>query len=95
MIKKRKIPLRICVGCQQKKPKKELIRVVRTKEASATLDLTGKMPGRGAYVCPLQACLKKAIKGRRFEKTLQISVSDQLETELSNILEKENEVQGS
>ncbi len=95
MIKKRKIPLRICVGCQQKKPKKELIRVVRTKEASATLDLTGKMSGRGAYVCPLQTCLKKAIKGRRFEKNLQISVSDELETELSKILEKEKEAEGS
>ncbi len=95
MIKKRKIPLRICVGCRQKKPKKELIRVVRTPEATAALDLTGKMPGRGAYVCPLQSCLEKAIKGRRFEKNLQLSVSEELLSELDKILEKGNEVEGS
>ncbi len=95
MIKKRKIPLRICIGCQEKKPKKELIRVVRTAEAKAALDMTGKKPGRGAYICPLQSCLKKAIKGKRLEKNLQLPVSEELVTELTEMLEKENGVEGS
>lgn len=95
MIKKRKIPLRICIGCQEKKPKKELIRVVRTPEAKAVLDSTGKKPGRGAYICPLQSCLKKAIKGKRLEKNLQLPLSEELVTELTAILESECGVEGS
>lgn len=95
MIKQRKIPMRVCIGCQVKKPKKELIRVVRTPEAKAALDMTGKMPGRGAYLCPLQSCLKKAIKGKRLEKNLQLPVSEELVDELNDILDKESEGNGS
>ncbi len=94
MIRKRKIPLRVCIGCQEKKPKKELVRIVRTPAGDVDLDLTGKKPGRGAYICPLQACLKKAIKGRRLEKNLQLPVSKELVEAISAMLEKEPESKG-
>ncbi|MDW7730279.1 MAG: RNase P modulator RnpM [Dethiobacteria bacterium] len=88
MVKKRKIPLRICIGCQEKKPKKELVRVVRTPEAEVVLDLTGKKAGRGAYICPCEECLKKAVKGRRLEKNLEQYISDELIAEITAALQK-------
>ncbi len=95
MIKRRKIPLRVCIGCQEKKAKKELVRVVRTPDGSIFLDLTGKKAGRGAYICPLQSCLQKAIKGRRLEKNLQMPVSPELVTAITAMLENEPEGEGS
>lgn len=91
MVKKRKIPLRICIGCQEKKPKKELLRVVRTPEGKVVFDITGKKAGRGAYLCPLQHCLKKAIKGKRLEKNLQLPLSEELAAELTDMLKKGSE----
>ena len=58
----RKVPIRRCVGCGEGKPKKELVRVVRSPEGEISLDTTGKKPGRGAYICPDPACLAKARK---------------------------------
>lgn len=87
-MKTRKIPLRICIGCREKKPKKELIRVVRTPQGEVDLDPTGKKPGRGAYLCPRADCLKKAIKGRRLEKNLQQQVSAAVLDELTVLLEQ-------
>lgn len=72
MGKQRKIPMRICVGCREKKPKRELLRLVRTPENEVKLDLSGKMSGRGAYICRQAECLKKALKGKRLEKTWNI-----------------------
>jgi len=95
MIKKRKIPLRVCIGCQEKKPKKELVRIVRTPAGNVDLDLTGKKPGRGAYICPQQACLKNALKGRRLEKNLQLTVSKELVETISAMLENEPESKGN
>jgi uncharacterized protein len=86
MNRKRKIPLRICVGCQERKPKKELVRIVRTPDGETALDLTGKKPGRGAYICPSQGCLKSAVKGKRLEKHLQIKVSPELIEQVSVLL---------
>ncbi len=86
MIKKRKIPLRICIGCQEKKPKKELVRVVRTPDSKVVLDLTGKKAGRGAYICPSEECLKKAVKGKRLEKNLEQNISDELLDEITEAL---------
>ena len=60
-MKQKKIPLRRCNGCNEMKPKKELVRVVRSPEGEVSLDLTGRKPGRGAYVCRSADCLKKAI----------------------------------
>jgi uncharacterized protein len=88
MIKKRKIPMRICIGCQEKMPKKELVRVVRSPEGTVELDLTGKRSGRGAYICPREDCFKKAVKGKRLEKNLQQPVSDELIAEISEALKK-------
>ncbi|MEA4933886.1 MAG: YlxR family protein [Lawsonibacter sp.] len=64
----KKIPMRQCVGCREMKPKKELIRVVRSPESTVNLDFKGKLPGRGAYVCPNPACLAKARKSKALER---------------------------
>ncbi|OJU18364.1 MAG: nucleic acid-binding protein [Clostridiales bacterium 43-6] len=84
----RKLPLRKCTGCGEMKPKKELIRVVRNSEGVVSLDLTGKKPGRGAYVCHSVDCFKKARKARRFENAFSCqipdSVYDMMQKELSD-----------
>ena len=64
----KKIPMRQCLGCREMKPKKELIRVVRSPEGNISLDFRGKASGRGAYVCPKSQCLKKAIKTKALER---------------------------
>jgi len=69
-VKTKKIPLRRCVGCNEMKPKKELVRVVRTPEGEVCLDLTGKKSGRGVYVCKNINCLEAAQKAKRFERSL-------------------------
>lgn len=71
---KRKIPLRKCMGCNEMKPKKELVRVVRSPEGEISLDLKGRKPGRGAYVCHDLACLEKAIKDKRFERAFECRI---------------------
>lgn len=85
-MKQKKIPMRMCVGCREMKPKKELIRVVRSPEGDVMLDRTGKAAGRGAYVCPNSACLEKARKAKTLERTLEASIEpavyDQLAKEL-------------
>ncbi|MFZ5649555.1 MAG: RNase P modulator RnpM [Bacillota bacterium] len=78
MPKVRKIPQRMCVGCQEMKPKKELIRVVRTPQDTIEIDSTGKKSGRGAYVCPRVECLQRAGKERRLEKALQRQISKEI-----------------
>ena len=86
LLKPRKIPLRQCAGCREKKPKKELIRVVRSPEGTVDLDKTGKAPGRGAYVCLDADCLKKAQKSKAIERALEVSVSaDVYESMLTQI----------
>lgn len=83
----KKIPMRKCLGCNEMKPKKELIRVVKSPEGEISLDLTGKKSGRGAYICPQKTCFQKARKGRRLEKALETaipeSVYDSMAEELS------------
>ena len=71
-------PLRTCSGCGGKRPKKELIRVVRTPSGGVEVDLTGRRPGRGAYVCPGGDCLKLAVKGKRLERSLEAPVPDEV-----------------
>ena len=73
-MKQRKIPMRMCVGCRELKPKKELIRVVRTPQGEISVDPTGKMSGRGAYVCKDVQCLQRAIKTRQLERALAHAV---------------------
>ncbi len=74
MLKQRKVPLRKCVGCHEMKPKKELVRVVKSPQGAISLDRTGKSPGRGAYVCPDMECLKKAQKSRGLERALETAI---------------------
>ena len=74
----RRIPLRMCAGCGEMKPKKELVRVVRDKDGQISLDLTGKKAGRGAYVCPSPECLKKARKARRIGRSFQCKIPDEI-----------------
>ena len=85
----KKIPMRMCTGCHEMKPKKELIRVVKTPEGEIKLDLTGKLNGRGAYICKSKECLAKARKSnalaRAFETSVSVDIYDRLETELDNI----------
>jgi len=70
----KKIPLRQCLGCREHKPKKELIRVVRSPEGEVSLDFKCKLPGRGAYVCPLADCLSKARKSRALERAFDTAL---------------------
>jgi len=72
----RKIPMRQCTGCREMKPKRELIRVVRSPEGLVSLDFKGKLPGRGAYVCKNAACLKKAIKTRALDRAFGVKIPD-------------------
>ncbi len=78
MIRKKKVPLRMCAGCGQRKPKKELVRVVRSPEGEISLDLTGRKPGRGAYLCRDAACLKAARKARRLERAFSCKIPDEV-----------------
>ncbi len=78
MLKPRKIPMRMCVGCHEMKPKKELQRIVRSPEGEVSIDPVGKKPGRGAYVCHSAECLKKAKKTRALERKFEASVSDEV-----------------
>lgn len=70
----KKIPMRQCLGCREHKPKKELIRVVRSPEGEVSLDFKGKLPGRGAYVCPQADCLAKARKSRALERAFETAL---------------------
>lgn len=73
-MKPRRVPLRKCTGCGEMKPKKELVRVVKSPEGDVSLDLIGRKPGRGAYVCPTPACLAAARKARRLEKAFSCAI---------------------
>ncbi len=66
----------MCLGCQDMKPKKELIRIVRDKEGSTSVDFTGKKAGRGAYICKSADCFEKARKGKRLEKAFEARIDD-------------------
>lgn len=82
----KKIPMRQCLGCREMKPKRELLRVVRSPQGEVSLDLRGKASGRGAYVCPNVECLKRAIKSkaisRAFETEIPQAVYDALLAEM-------------
>lgn len=77
MKRTRKIPMRMCIGCREMKPKKELKRIVRTTERDIIVDPTGKKSGRGAYVCPNPNCVDNAIKAEELSRALATKVSSQ------------------
>lgn len=85
--KVRKIPMRQCLGCNERKDKRELLRVVRDPEGNISLDFTGKKSGRGAYICKSVKCLSRAVKSKRIEKNLGVAIPsevyEKMERELS------------
>ena len=88
-MKTKKTPLRMCLGCGEMKPKRELIRVVKNKDGELFLDLTGKQNGRGAYICKSAQCFAKARKGRRFEHKLEAAVPDEVYERMERELSEE------
>ena len=74
----KKIPMRKCLGCNEMKPKKELIRAVKSPDGEISLDLTGKKSGRGAYICPDKKCFDLARKGKRLERALEMSIPEEV-----------------
>lgn len=85
-MQQKKIPMRKCVGCNESKPKKELVRIVKSPEGEIGLDTTGKKNGRGAYICNDAECLKKARKARRLEKIFECSIPDEVYDEAERML---------
>ena len=82
--KTKKIPMRQCLGCNAHKPKKEMMRVLRTPEGEIELDLLGKKSGRGAYVCPSLSCFKQARKSKRIESVLECKIPEEIYDEMEN-----------
>jgi len=80
----KKIPERTCMGCNMQKPKKDLIRIVKSKEGIIEVDLTGKKNGRGAYICNSEECLNKLIKSKRLERVFEMSISQEIYEEIRN-----------
>lgn len=74
----KKMPQRTCMACQEKKDKRDLVRIVRSPEGEISVDLTGKKPGRGAYICPNLECLNKVIKSKRLERSLETAISQEI-----------------
>lgn len=83
----KKIPLRQCLGCREMKPKKELIRIVRSPEGAISLDFRGKASGRGAYICPNAECLKKAIKAKALERAFSSQIPSEVYDKLHEQME--------
>lgn len=83
----KKIPMRQCLGCREMKPKRELIRVVRSPEGNISLDFRGKASGRGAYICPDPNCLKKAVKARALERAFSAQIPPEIYEKLNEEME--------
>lgn len=83
----KKVPERKCIGCQEVKPKKELVRIVKNKENEIFVDLTGKANGRGAYICPKKECLEKAVKSNRLSKSFESEISKDVYEKLREVIE--------
>lgn len=81
-MKEKKVPMRMCVGCREMKPKKELLRVVRSPEGAVSIDPTGRKPGRGAYVCFSAECLKRAIKQKQLERAFASPLGEEVSASL-------------
>ena len=82
----KKLPQRTCIGCNTKKDKKDLIRIVKNKNGEINIDPTGKMEGRGIYICKDENCLKKAIKNKRISKTFEMEIESDIYENLKKII---------
>ncbi len=87
-MKTKKVPLRTCLGCKTVKPKKELIRIVRTPNGEVIIDPTGKKSGRGAYTCPNINCLEQTFKGSLLDSALEIKLTEEAKTNLREDLKR-------
>lgn len=86
----KKIPQRQCMGCRERKAKRELIRVVRSPEGAVSLDFSGKAPGRGAYLCPDMECLNKAIRSKALSRSLETEIPEEVYDRLRKEMEQQN-----
>ena len=86
----KKIPQRQCMGCRERKPKRDMIRVVRNPEGVVSLDFGGKMNGRGAYICPNPECLKKVQKSKALERSLEVPIPEEVYERLMKEMEAGN-----
>ena len=85
-LKPKKIPMRMCVGCREMKPKKELLRAVRSPEGTVSLDTTGKKTGRGAYCCYNAECLRRALKQGQLDRQLEVKLSPEVNEQLTQTM---------
>ena len=83
---KKKNPERRCIACNEKKEKKELLRIVRTPENEIEVDLTGKKNGRGAYICKKEECLNKLIKSKRLDKTFELEIEKEIYEKIRGVI---------
>lgn len=81
-MKVKKVPKRKCLGCNEMKDKKELVRIVRGPEGDVSLDLTGKKPGRGAYICLNKECVESALKQKQIDRALDTKINEELRNKL-------------
>ena len=86
----KKIPMRQCTGCREMKPKRELIRIVRSPEGEISMDFKGKAPGRGAYLCPDPGRLRRAIKAKALERAFSVQIPGEIFERLAEQMEAEN-----
>ena len=84
----KKVPMRSCCGCKEKKPKRELVRVVREPSGEVSFDITGRKAGRGVYICPDRACLSKAIRSKALSRALECEIPDEVYTRLEGEIGK-------
>ena len=87
-MQQKKIPQRQCMGCRERKEKRELVRVVRSPEGQVSLDFRGKAPGRGAYICPDMACLKKALRSKALDRSLEVTIPEEIYARLEQEMEE-------
>ena len=87
-MQQKKLPQRQWMGCRERKEKRELIRVVRAPDGGVSLDFRGKAPGRGAYICPDMACLKKAIRSKSLERSLEVAIPEEIYARLEQEMEE-------
>ena len=83
----KKIPQRQCMGCRERREKRQLIRVVRTPQGNVTLDFSGKLNGRGAYICPNPDCLKKALRSKALDRSLEVTIPEEVYARLEKEME--------
>ncbi len=87
----KKIPQRQCMGCRERKPKRELIRIVRMTDGNVSVDFSGKVNGRGAYICPSAQCLRKAQRSKALERSLEVPIPEQVYDRLAKEMEDAGE----